>query len=138
MRTIIALIIMFFTFNITSAQTYERSPEGEKLYKLGFAHMEKEEYQLALKYYKELVSIDSEYALNYFALAQANYFSKNYIETLEACNEGLKYDKNESLFYYFRGLAYLKLNKNDLACKEFEISGLTDETTEEICSKKKE
>lgn len=134
MKIILYLILAFMSFNLTFGQSSERSLEGEELYAIGLSHMKNGEFEIALKYYKELVTIDPEYALNYFALAQANYFLNNYDETILACTIGLRYDENETLLYYFRGLSYMKLNKKKLACEDFKNShDLDNEEIQKYC-----
>ena len=137
MKKYIIYAIIFISFNSCSAQnkvlqkavkiSKQELQEADKYREQGLVFMEHKEYKKALVCYEKVIKIEP-IALNYFSIAQANYFSGNYKNTIEACNKGLKLDPNETLLYLFKGMANIKLNKLDLACEDLNKSnGLGDD-----------
>jgi len=134
MKKLILTSILLLYFNLLSAQ--EKSPEVQKIHDAGYVKMEKKDYPGAIKEFEKLLKIAPKDPITYYTLSQSNYWNKNYKKSVEYATEGLKYDKNETLLYFFRAKANIELKNFDTVCQDLKDSiGLGDDLMEIYCKK---
>jgi len=64
-------------------------------------------------------NIDSK---TYYLKGRCHHGLGNFASAIQFFNEAIMYEKNNYIIYYYRGISYLGLNKNELACKDFKYA----------------
>lgn len=128
----IILVILLFTYSGIYSQSIENNTEEIK--EIANKYFYKKQYLKAIPLYKKVVEIAPDNPLSYFELIQCYYFSKQYKLCIENANIGLKLDPNETMYYFCRARANIKINNLSTVCDDLKKSiGLGDDLMLKYC-----
>jgi tetratricopeptide (TPR) repeat protein len=147
MKKVIILIITIFCLSnsysqITNIETgyrigqdVDKSNQGtlQNLKNLAYEKQQKKDYLGAILLYDKVIEMEPDNPLNYFQRGHYKYWSNQYEECIKDMNLGLKFDKNESLLYYYRALANIKLNRLETVCGDLKKGQAETELLKKHC-----
>ena len=70
--------------------------------------------------FRRVTNLNPEFVLAYYKLSEVSWDLKQYQEIVDYLTEGLEVTPKDMLMHFSLALAYQKLDKNDLAIKEFQ------------------
>lgn len=113
-------------------QALEQEHTSDRLFQLGFTYYQLKDYQKAINYLQELVTLDPQYQSGYYYLADSLKEEELLEEALTAAEEGIKENPFQvELLHLASEIAYrLRDNKKaeELLLKALETGDKTDET----------
>lgn len=89
--------------------------EAEYLYLIGICYEKLDKNAMALTYYSNSINLDSDERY-YKRRANLNFKMENYLHTIKDYDELLIINQKDGASYFFRGVAYYKLNDKKNAC----------------------
>ncbi|MBW8333200.1 MAG: tetratricopeptide repeat protein [Prolixibacteraceae bacterium] len=90
--------------------------EAEYPYLIGICYEKLNKDAMALTYYSNSINLDSEDERYFRRRANLNFKMENYLNTIKDYNELLILNPKDGASYFYRGVAYYKLNDKKNAC----------------------
>jgi len=100
----------------------QRIKRAESLYKLGKESLEFKDYNQAIEYFSQAITLNPNYIETYYNRANTYYASKQLSLALKDYNKVIALEQNDATSYYMRGLIYLSEGKYTLAKNDLEKS----------------
>ncbi len=102
---------------------WERKREkiAEELYAAALPYLWREDYEKALRFFKEAVEKDPLYANAYFQIGYCNAQLRRYPEAIEAYKRATRIRPDFVIAHFFLGLAYLELDDKNAALGEYKV-----------------
>ena len=89
------------------------------LFNLAYQAANKEDYNSAMEYYKQILVIDSENYTAYYGLGLYENYLKEYEKSIEYFDNAIKYNNKYVDAYFNRGLSKMKLKRYDEALSDY-------------------
>ncbi|WP_455145870.1 tetratricopeptide repeat protein [Brachyspira pilosicoli] len=92
------------------------------LFNLAYQAANKEDYNSAMEYYKQILGIDPENYTAYYGLGLYEDYLKEYEKSIEYFDNAIKYNNKYVDAYFNRGLSKMKLKRYDEALSDYSFA----------------
>ncbi len=96
---------------------FNQQIDANSLYQNGRKYFNSEEFEQALKNFKQALELDPKKSLYYFDIGNTYFNMQKYNEAIDNFNKSIELDDSDAMKYYIIGLAYYNLDKIKKAIK---------------------